>query len=62
MMFIELIGPRTTALAAAPTPPPPLIDMTGAPAAFVYPAPEYVTAIPVTLPSVICATAVACVL
>ena len=34
-MLIALIGPRTTALAAAPTPLPPLIDMTGAPATFV---------------------------
>ena len=34
-MLIASIGPRTTALAAAPTPPPPLMDMLGGYAAFV---------------------------
>ena len=61
-MFIALIGPRTTDVAAAPAPPPPLIEIVGNPASFVYPLPPDITLIPVTLPSVICATAVACVL
>ena len=61
-MFISLIGPLTTAVAAAPAPPPPLIEIVGNPASFVYPLPPDVTLMPVTLPSVICATAVACVL
>ena len=62
VMFIVSIGPRTTAVAVAPAPPPPVIVMVGNPASLVYPLPPDVTAMPVTLPSVICATAVACVL
>ena len=61
-MVISLRGPRTTAVAVAPAPPPPVIVIVGNPAACVYPLPDPVTVIPVTLPSVICATAVACVL
>ena len=61
-MFIALIGPLTTEVADAPAPPPPLIVIVGNPAAAVYPLPPDVTLIEVTLPSVICATAVACVL
>ena len=53
-MLILSTGPRQTATAVAPFPPPPDIDTVGT---LVYPAPPFTIVIPVTEPSVICAVA-----
>ena len=47
-------GPRQTATAVAPVPPPPVISMVGI---SLYPVPPFSIVIPVTVPSVICAEA-----
>ena len=51
-MLILSTGPRQTATAVAPVPPPPVIDMVGT---LVYPLPPFTMVIPVTVPAVICA-------
>ena len=53
-MLILSTGPRQTATAVAPVPPPPVIATAGT---LVYPAPPFVILTPVTEPSVICAVA-----
>ena len=53
-MLILSTGPRHTATAVAPVPPPPDIDMVGT---LVYPLPPFTMVIPVTVPAVICAVA-----